>query len=213
MKLVAALVVSILALTSHEQPVRPNLTPVDEAALCLGFSEFREQLLGIINRKDARALLRVVDRNVRLSFGDASGHEEFRRMWLSERPEDDVWSELRHVLELGGRCEQGYIFTAPYVFTDWPRDLEAAYYRAVVATAVPLRDSPREDARIVSFLDFGIVRLTDLDTFQKAFLAVEAPNGKLGFVASGSVRSAIDMRAVFVRKDRVWRMTVWIGGD
>ena len=65
------------------------LTPVDEAALCLGFSAFRGQLLRIINRKDARALLRVVDRNVHLSFGDASGHEDFGRMWLSERSVGD----------------------------------------------------------------------------------------------------------------------------
>jgi hypothetical protein len=207
-----ALAVTCVAVP-QASPSHTQLRPVDEAPECAGFAAFRTQLLNVIARRDAAALLQVVDPNVHLTFGDARGRADFRKMWLSGDPEHDLWTQMRQVLELGGRCEQGDAFTAPYVFTDWPRDLAPHEFLAVIGAAIPLREKPDARAPVVAPLDFAIVRLTEFDTFGKTWLAVETPDGKAGFISVRSVRSAIDMRAIFVRKNGTWFITTWIGGD
>ena len=211
--LVALVTAAVVTVIGQWPASHRELRPVDEAEQCAGFSAFREELTRIIERRDSRSLLRVVDRDVHLTFGDSRGHARFRQMWLSGQPDYDLWSELRQVLELGGRCERGEAFTAPYVFTDWPEELEPHEFRAALGPAVPLRAEPHEGAEVVSSLRFSIVRLTDLNSFGKTWLPVQAPDGTAGFVSVRSVRSPIDMRAVFIRKNGSWVMTTWIGGD
>src|SRR5688572_21792241 len=108
LKIAAIIAVGVLTLQPEVAPTRPAQLPfADDAAACTGFPEFRRNLQGIVARKDVRALLRVVDPHVHVSFGDDRSREAFRKMWLSGDSERDLWAELGAVLSLGGRCEDG----------------------------------------------------------------------------------------------------------
>ena len=191
-----------------------RLPPADEAARCQGFVAFRTNLQQIITRKDSAALLENVDPNIKISFGDAQGREGFRAMWLTEPAQQgDVWAELDRVLGLGGRCTDANTFVAPYVFSDWPEDLDAFEHAAITGSRVRMRQAPRDTARVIGFLDFALVRAKGLGDRESAWVSVEAPGGRKGFVSRQYVRSPVGWRAFFSRKDGVWRLVTFVAGD
>jgi len=191
-----------------------RLPPADEAARCPGFVAFRTTLQQIIMRKDSAALLEIVDPNIRVSFGDVQGREGFRAMWLTEPArQGDVWVELGKVLDLGGRCTDANSFVAPYVFSDWPDDLDAFEYAAITGSRVRMRQAPRETAPVIAFLTYALVRAKGLGDRESAWVSVEAPDGRKGFVSRQYVRSPVGWRAFFRRKDGVWRLVTFVAGD
>jgi hypothetical protein len=211
--IIAVLTASIAGAGTGAAPVR-RLPPADEAATCPGFVEFRASLRQIIERKDSAGLLDVVDPNVRISFGDDNGRDAFRTRWLTEAaPGPDVWTALSRVLDLGGRCKAADSFVAPYVFTDWPGDLDAFEYAAITGSRVRLRQAPRETAPVVALLTYALVRAGGAGDPQSGWAPVEAPDGRKGFVARRFLRSSVDVRAFFSRRDGVWRLVTLVTGD
>ncbi len=212
--LVAGVLAALIVGTGTGAAQVRRLPPVDEAARCPGFVAFRTNLQQIIMRKDSAALLEIVDPNVKVSFGDEQGREGFRTMWLTgpER-QGDVWAELGKVLDLGGRCTDANSFVAPYVFSDWPDDLDAFEYAAITGSRVRMRQAPRDTAPVIAFLDFALVRAKGLGDRESAWVSVEAPDGRKGFVSRQYVRSPVGWRAFFSRKDGVWRLVTFVAGD
>jgi len=212
---VLILVVRVVTATAGAgAPAVRRLPPADEAARCQGFVAFRTNLQQIITRKDSAALLEIVDPNIRVSFGDAQGREGFRAMWLTEPArQGDVWAELGKVLDLGGRCTDANSFVAPYVFSDWPEDLDAFEYAAITGSRVRMRQAPRDTARALAFLDFALVRAKGLGDRETAWVPVETPDGRKGFVSRQYVRSPVGWRAFFSRKEGVWRLVTFVAGD
>jgi hypothetical protein len=208
------LIIAVLtASIAGAAPVR-RLPPVDEAAACPGFTAFRAGLRQIIERKDGAALLEIVDPNIRVSFGDENGRDAFRTRWLTEAaPGPDVWTALIRVLDLGGRCKVADSFVAPYVFTDWPGDLDAFEYAAITGSRVRLRQAPRQTAPAVAVLTYALVRAGGAGDPQSGWAPVEAPDGRKGFVARRFLRSSVDVRAFFSRRDGVWRLVTLVTGD
>jgi murein DD-endopeptidase len=190
-----------------------RLPPADEAAKCEGFTAFRDALLRIVSKRDAKALLSHVDRDIELS-DRSRGQADFQRTWLgTPEQRETLWSNLGKVLRLGGRCETPTRFVASYVHTDWPDELDTYSYLAVVGDAVPLRTEPRADAAVVRPLDRAIVFRTGFESFDSPWFAVEAPDGGRGFVNARLLQSPLGMRAWFARSRGVWRVIAWFGGD
>src|SRR5688572_20039971 len=79
------------------------LLPVDEAATRPDFFSFRARLQQAIANRDAPAVLAIVDRHIKNSFGDDSGIDAFREMWKPHQPDSELWNALGTVLSLGGR--------------------------------------------------------------------------------------------------------------
>ena len=191
-----------------------RLPLIDEADRCAGFAPFRRELLRIIDRQDGRALLRHVAADVRLGFDGERGHADFRRFHLSSAEQrQELWHELGSVLRLGGGCESPDTFVAPYVTSHWPGGDQLADLRAVVGDDVPMRVAPRPDAAVTGRLSRAIVRVTDYVSAEPPWSAVAAPDGRHGFVEDRFLRSPIDMRAQFERRNGRWLLAVWIGGD
>lgn len=190
------------------------LVPVDEGPRVPDFLAFRTRLLAAIAARDTSALLAAVDPNVQTSFGDAGGIADFRERWKPEAPDSRIWQELGSLLALGGTFTGDSIFVAPYVFATWPESLDAYEHGAVVFRDVTLREAPRADARVLATLDYEIVRLrlSDAPLPPEGWTAVEHA-GRAGYVASDSMRFALDYRAIFSRKPEGWKLVILVAGD
>jgi hypothetical protein len=183
-----------------------TLCPADEAPRDPSLAEYRDRLRDAVERKSESALLPLIDENIRTSFGDDGGIAAFRRMWNPSDPRSPLWRELATILELGGSFK-GETFWAPYVYSNWPDDVDAFEYVALTSGAVPLRAAADSRSDVIATLDWKIVRLLD-----KAG-RVRTIDGREGWIDPGAWRSPIGYRAAFSRSGGVWKMTALVAGD
>ncbi len=177
------------------------------------FFSFRAQLQASIARHDAAAVLAIVARGVKNSFGGDDGIDGFRKKWTPEQPDSPLWETLATVLALGGTFGPGDTFTAPYVFSQWPQDADAFSQVAVVATGVRVREAPREDAPAVATVSFAILEIVSAANPDPKWTQVRAPGGRSGYVDRRYVRSPIDYRAIFNRVNGRWWLQALVSGD
>lgn len=192
-----------------------KLEPLDEASKDPSFVKFRQELLEAIERRDSRYVLGILDPRIQNSFGGDGGVGEFKTMRQPERRDSKVWDELRKVLTHGGAFRDG-VFWAPYVFTDFPDDLDAFEYGAVLEEKVTLRSKPDASAPAVATLSYHIVKiaydgLSDIEN--PTWYKVATTDGQEGYVPASSVASPVDYRAGFEKQGGKWRMVAFIAGD
>lgn len=202
------------------------MLPVDEGKLDASFRAFREKTLQAAKRRDAKYILSIVDPKIQNTFGDNNGIEEFKEMWKLDSAESEFWGEFIAVLENGGvffkrrGAPKNQIFHAPYTFTQFPADLDGIEYQSIFGNNVNLRSRPEMNAPVVASLSYNIVRV-DYENSVKApnkedeylWLKVETLGGKKGFVSARYVRSPVDYRAIFEKRNGRWKLVVFIAGD
>ncbi len=191
-----------------------RVLPVDEAVKDAGFFAYRARLQRAIAERDTTALLAVVHPDIKLSFGGDYGIETFRQKWL-EGPEPGIWADLGTVLALGGRFYDDSTFAAPYTFTDSPDEVDPFEALIALGDSVPVHAAPGDDADVLATLSFDVVRHAwdSRDPVPEGWTAVRLQDGTLAYVRSRSVRSPIDHRAIFSRRDGRWWMITFIAGD
>jgi len=193
--------------------VEPTLKPVDEASRRPDFLDFRRRLQDAVARRNEVVVLASVHPNVRVSFGDSGGIQAFRKDVLNSRTED-FWGEFATILRLGGRFRQENAFDAPHTFSTWPSELDSFECLAVIGTRVRVRAAPGLNARILTALDFAIVRALPSDGGVTAgWTRVQLADGRTGYIASRYVRSPIDHRALFEFQDGRWWLMAYVAGD
>lgn len=203
------LLVLVLSLPTQAATV---LKPVDNAANDPSFLAFRSQLLKTIERKDAKALLTVVNKNIHASFGMENGIEDFKKMWGLNKPAtSQLWDELSKVLKMGGSFSNKTTFVAPYVFSEWPESKDAFENWAVIAKDVNIRAKPSMSAAVLKKVSYEILPIEFSDNEQ--WVTVKLDQGKKGYIASQYIRSSVDYRAFFEKINGRWQMTVFIAGD
>lgn len=194
-----------------------RLPPVDQAASDPSFVRFRAALIAAVDRKDAAFIERVLAPDIKVSFGGESGAADFRAAWRPEQPDSKLWSTLGAILRLGGSFEPGGSFVAPYTFSHFPDDLDPFESLVVIGSGVALRAEPKPDGALLARLGFEIVRPGQPDGPEAAgagaWTKVIAANGHLGYVAAHLVRSPLDYRAGFARRDGEWRLVFLVAGD
>jgi len=208
----------IVQAQGDEGSLQSILVPVDEADQNPDFKTFRDSLLVAIEKKDVVFLLGHIDSKIRVSFGMDYGFDDFVKYWkLNENPDRSrLWLELKEVLRLGGffRNAEKTSFTAPYLFTKFPKDFDAFFYAAVTDSNVYLRSEPDSISTVLDTLNYSIVKGTS-DPWHKSnyWWKIETLSGLEGYVESRSVRRSIDYRANFKQKDGKWMMTFFLAGD
>ena len=220
----AAIAAFLLLAVSASPGSQGRLFPVDEAKKDASFYAFRERLLRAVRGRDERFILSILDPNIELSFGGHRGIKDFKEMWLTKNSREDLWAELNAVLSLGGAFVTsggGKRFCAPYTFTNFPDDVDAFEYAAIIGNNVRVRARPSLSAPIISTLSYDIVRADfyydpndpreEKDT--PGWVKITTPGGKQGYVAAKFIRNAVDYRACFRKVKGSWRMTAFIGGD
>ena len=193
-------------------PVVPTLLPVDEAARRSDFLDFRRSLQDAVTRRDAAAILAVVDPGVRTSFDDPVGKQGFKADIIDNRDED-FWLEFATILRLGGGFIDSDTFAAPYTYSAWPDAFDAYACLAITGSRVRVRATPRLDGRIITELDHALVTANLGDGDTPGWTGVQLPDGRAGFVSSQFIRSPIDRRALFQFHDGRWWLMAYVSGD
>jgi hypothetical protein len=198
----------------HLPDTPPVLRPVDEAPLHPGFLRFRNELKDIARRRDERALMQVVDPEIRISFVDNNGIDNFRKLVRGGfgQPASQFWSDFARMLDLGGTLrEDGHGFIAPYIYSAWPNHYDSLECSVVVGANVHVREQPHANARIVATVSYAIVKLHSSPDLE--WTAVELADGGKGYVAARYVYGPTGWRAFFDDENGRWRMTLFIAGD
>lgn len=188
------------------------LFPVDEAARNPGFLAFRARLQEIVAKHDVKALLEVLDPDIRASFGSDHGVSAFVELWNLKDPGTELWKEMGAVLALGGTFEDASTFTAPYVFSRWPYGVDAFDFVAVTGSNVRIRSAPRADASVVGTVSYDILELDLGPPDTEGWTAIKF-DGRTAYISKQFVRSPIDYRARFTFSDGRWRIVFFLAGD
>lgn len=193
----------------------PKLPLVDEGPTDPSFAAYRRQLLDIVQRHDAAALIAAVDPKIRTSFGDGGGIEDLRRQWKLDAPDSPLWRELEQILTLGGTfrgegAERS--FWAPWVYSAWPESHDAFTSLAVIGDGISLHETPDRSAPVIARLSYDIVTPSS-DARDDGWREIKIADGRSGWIESKSLRSPIEYRAGFQQRDGVWRMTALVAGD
>jgi hypothetical protein len=219
-RMVAAFVLgAALAFSASAADKVLRLAPMDEGPRDTSFLKFRNDFKAIVARKDANALMKIVTPNIQNSFGGDNGAANFKKMWKPAAANSDVWPVLKLVLDMGGNFDSKTEFSAPYVFSAFPGDIDG--FEAVVVTAPDaiMRAKPKTDAATVRKLDHDILTLVGSakklqhEAGPNDWLEVKDAAGKHGFVVQRDVRSPIDFRAGFKKIKARWRMVDLVVGD
>ncbi len=197
------------------------LKPVDEAAEDASFLAFRNKLIAAVEKKDSRYILSMVDPKIKNGFGGRDGIANFRRDWKLDRHDSEFWPKFDWVIRNGGAftgegSKKRNNFAAPYVYSNWPEDLDAFENFAITGTDVNLRKAPGTDSEVVGKLSYNIVKIeSDLgaDGRVPEWRRVSTLGGQTGYVHRDYVRSSVDYRAGFEKKRGRWVMTFFLAGD
>ncbi len=205
-----------------------KLLPVDEAAADPSFATFRATLLKALADKDTAALLEAVDPQIKASFGGDEGIKAFRRMWKLDGKharDSAIWQELGDVLRLGGAWSgegEQKTFWAPYVFARFPDHVEATEYAAIVGDNVRARAKPSSKAEAVATFSRDLVRTAPdngapvketIGGQTYLWVTIRLANGRTGYVWGKFIRTSLDYRAGFSKRDGRWRLDVFVSGD
>jgi hypothetical protein len=201
--------------------------PVDEAKKDPSFFAFREKLITAVKKNDLKYFLSVVDENIKNGFGGEDGIKEFRSRWELDYPDPDFFRTFLPVITGGGSFSKegdpkGPIFFAPYVFEQFPKDLDALANKYCVITGqnVNLRKEGDLKSAVVASLSYNIVKVDEENSIEGRgkdgemdWYAVETLGGKKGFVKAEYVRSPLDYRAAFMKVKGKWKLTAFAAGD
>lgn len=211
-----AVICVLICFTTQGNAQVAKLYPVDEAAKDPSFFVFRARLFRAIQQRDSAYLISIVDPNIANNFGGDDGLAHFKRIWRPERPTSQVWKELMNTLALGGKFDENKSFAAPYLFNGFPERFDAFEYSAIIDEGVRVRREPNTRAQVIRTLSFDVVKLatgTTVNANQREWVPIELADGQKGWVASEYIRSPIDLRAIFEKKNGKWVMTAFIAGD
>ncbi|MDQ4123810.1 MAG: SH3 domain-containing protein [Acidobacteriota bacterium] len=196
---------------------------VDEAAKDKSFSDFRQKLLDAVKMRDAKFVLSILDPKIQNNFGGGAGIADFKKTWKINNRNSPFWDEMLTVLSNGGKFmdKERQTFGAPYLYAQpLPDNLDVFEYAAIFGENVNLRQQPNANSPIIATLSYNVV-VPDFDRSiqdkskvnEYHWVWVETLGGKKGYVAGQFVRSPIDYRAVFEKKNGKWKMTAFIAGD
>lgn len=192
---------------------KTRMPPVDQAASVADFFSFRAQLQLAVARRDVEAVLAVLSKDVKLSFGGHAGVEDFKNLWKPSEPDSKLWETLAAALSLGGTFATDGSFTAPYVFTTWPDGKDPFEHMVAIGSGVRVRSTARADAPVVETLDFSVVELAGAPPSDAKWVKIKLPGERTGFVNSEFLRSPIDYRISFARLEGRWQVVYLLAGD
>lgn len=200
------LFLSLLLLAAS--PSAPTFPPADVCAADPSFVAFREELWAAIGARDAERLLLLVSDDIEVNFGGDSGRADFARNWRLERgAESPVWETLHAALALGCAQDRG-AFVSPSIFAQIPEDADP-FETFLALDGAMLHRRPSEGPG--EAIDWQLARRV-ADQGEE-WMRVTLRDGREGFVRRAHLRSVIDYRAHFEKRDGRWLMTSLLAGD
>jgi hypothetical protein len=194
--------------SARDLPVKP----VDEGVTDPEFFLFRARVQTALAARDTTEIMRIVDRDILNSFGGDGGREEFRERWGLKTPEkSQLWATLGFVLALGGRFQGDSMFYAPYLAGGTSGD---GFETLVVLGAnVTMHAGPASTSQVIDTLSFEEVTKWREKSTTREWEPIRTRKGLTGWVPQRHLRSPIDYRAGFVRRQGRWWLRALVAGD
>ncbi|HTP94939.1 MAG TPA: hypothetical protein VMK05_03755 [Burkholderiales bacterium] len=199
-----------------------KLPPADDAAADRSWAKFKTGLLAALEKRDKRALIAALDRNVRNGARVKPGIDEFRRQWDIDAQDSALWQVLTKILFLGGRnvkaANGAKEFCAPYVATDWPEQFDPFEHGAIIAREALVKARPSAASATIATLSYDIVEIGEWDIEDETkgstqtWVHVDTRAGE-GYVPAEQIRSPVEHRACFAGGGGRWRITALSAGD
>jgi hypothetical protein len=128
---------------------------------------------------------------------------------------------LTRILEMGGKHGADTMFTAPYVFANWPDSLDAFEHVAVTTSAAPVFAAPDTTSAVIGTATHSILRVqewrglssipSNTDSTWARVQVNKVQSG--GWMRGRDVYSGVGWRAAFVRREGRWTMIFFVAGD
>ena len=194
---------------------------IDDAKKDPEFFKFRQRLQTVVKKRDVQGLNALISSDIHYTFGlGKPGAKGFAEFWHLNQPNSALWAELGRVLERGGSFDKG-LFTAPYTSSNWPGGkYDEQEWTAVVGKDVPVYAKPSTKSQIIHNYSYSLVKRATHIEYKEGWTAVFLPKNvqegrklEVGFVQSQNAVGPIDYRATFEKKNGVWKMTSFVGGD
>lgn len=219
-RLLFALSVAMLAVTAATaaEPVE-HLKPWDEAAQDPTFVAFRTKLQAIVEHKDVKGLRASLATDILNNFGGGKGVDAFNSAWKPHDEHSAVWPALAGVLKLGGYFDSKKAFSAPYVYAAWPDDLDSFNFVAVTNPDAVMRKAADDKSAIVRKLDHDVLEVIQSSSMPQHEAGsddwdeVKDRKGNHGFILVRDVRSPLDFRATFEKRNGKWVIASFVSGE
>jgi hypothetical protein len=189
-----------------------KMPPMDEASRDPGLVALLGKVRALAARRDSRGLEALMLPTFRVEFDAGKGPAAYRRRWHPESPSSALWGVLERLFSLGGTFYSATLFALPYVYTQFPAELDPLGHVVAVKASARLLDRPAPDGKPVAPLDYAIIPLAErlrppVMMTTGRYLEVKAPRAGRCFVAESDVYSPAAHRAFFEKRRGQWR---WI---
>ncbi len=230
--LLCAVILIALTAALPAQAQKAVALPVDEASQDPDFFAFRARLIALVSAKDVEGVVANTCSDIHLGFDGSAGHDDLREFLtvpenlfaeeykhLAPKMRAENWGNLLKVLTLGGQFDAAGEFWAPYTWNaKVPDSFDPYSTYFITGSDVLMRDAPSKDGTAIDSLSYNIVTVPWLGEEQNSedaiYLPVERPGGKLGYVHRDFLRSQIDYRASFSKREQgKWKMCLFLAGD
>ena len=202
------LAVLLIAVPAGAEARRRSEIVIDTCASDRSWVAFRTAFNAAVARRDARALLRLVQNDI--SFGDNGiGRADFARHWGLARPATSrLWRELAEIMRLGCARDRQRLHWVPSMFLDENAPDDATYGPQAVVTGagIALRAAPSESARLVARMSWDIVFLPEHDDGRGDWVHATLDNDHEGFVRRSQVHSLMGPYALFEKRRGRWQL-------
>ncbi len=205
---------TVAAPTKPAAPAKKSYPPVDECLRLDGYFAFRQSLEDIVKKRNSAGLKALIAPNIVWNLsGEPDTKEAFSANWkLASGAKSAIWSELDAILPLGcGVQEAGIAF--PHIFTVDVGEVSGISEDVLVTGEdVNLRAAASTSAASKGKISWELIKAKD-GIVADGWTPVTTADGKSGFIKSNYLRSPIDYRAGFERKNGKWMMTFFLAGD
>lgn len=214
-KLAALLAALMFALAPPAAAKPRTLVPVDEAARDPDLAALIATLLKACDEKDFKPFEAAMSPDAIASFGGDSGPAGFRTVYRIDDPDSPFWDDFRTALLMGGAFVEDGLFAAPYVYANWPEDIDAFEYVVAIGERTTLYARPDAASKALADVTHQFLELqgdgADAD-LPDGWTRVSA-GGTVGFVKTAETASPIGYRAIFQKTVNRWWLGAFVGGD
>lgn len=219
---VAALTMAMVSANTYAAPAKSSVVkatpsslrypPRDECLAIDGYFELRQNLEGIVKRRDKKALLAMASENIKWSFGGDGGKLAFETEWKLNEAKSPIWAELDKIIRLGCATEDKYVIM-PHFFAQEIQGAQGVGSAALVlGPEVKLRAGPSTATAIKAVMNWDVVELGEKDA-AGTWTAVKTTDGKSGYIRNDYLRNQIDYHIGFERTAKGWQIAYFIAGD
>ncbi|MCG6142940.1 SH3 domain-containing protein [Leptospira bandrabouensis] len=207
------------------EPFEPViLKPVDTSREDKDFFSFKQKLEKSIKEKDVKFIETIVDPQISFDFSeDGMGKGRFLKHWkLDKSPKNsEFWNVLSQTINLGFTYKDN-IWSAPFLFNLTPESIDSYSFSLITGNTVNVRNKPSKQGAVLTQLSWEFVKNEYEETTAEKKTTNEPCNwqkvcisdGQVGYICEQYLRSPMDYRVGFSKKNKTWMMIFFVtGGD